>query len=157
MKDLSRVFCTLSSTDKFDAIDEVISSCSIFTELPDRNRFIETVHRRERVQSTGIGHGVAIAHGKVAHIEGVYVGLGFSERGIIFDQHYPEPVRLVFVIASCPVKEADYLRATASILTWVHDPEFRKVLVGKEWDDERVVRFFDMLSSQHFVPQFQTR
>ena len=112
------------------------------------------MHRRERIQSTGIGHGVAIAHGKVPGIDHPVVALGYSEDGIIFDTKYPEPVRLVFVIASSPSHESDYLKAVAALLSWVHDPDFRRMLVEKE-SNESVVRFFNMLRAQIFVPQHQ--
>ena len=153
-EDLSRVFCIVEAEDKYEAIDEVISKCSVFSSLPDKERFIKAVHRRERQQSTGIGHGVAIAHGRLPHLERPVVALGFSARGIIFDDRYPDPVQLVFVIASSQNRDADYLRAVASILTWVHDPDFRHLLVGEKWNDERVEMFLSMLSSQEFRPQY---
>ena len=151
---LSRVFCSVLSSDKHSAIDEVIDKCSIFSELSDKPRFIRAVHRRERQQSTGVGHGVAIAHGKLPDIRKPVIALGFSDKGIIFDDRYPDPVQLIFVIASSLHGGSEYLRAVSSILTWVHDPDFRRVLVGKEWEEERVVKFFSMLSSQEFRPQY---
>ena len=152
MKDLERVFCLVSESDKHDAIDHIIASCTLFDELPDKKRFAAAVHRRERVHSTGIGHGVAIAHGKCPHIERPYIALGISEEGIIFDDRFPDPVHIIFVIASCPTKESAYLHAVASILSWVHDPDFRRRLLSGE-DDEGVRRFFQMLRTQEFVPQ----
>ena len=155
MKDwLKDVFCIVGAEEKFSAIDEVISKCAIFDSLPDKERFIRAVHRREEAQSTGIGHGVAIAHGKIYQLEKPCVALGLSEHGIIFDDRYPDPVQLIFVIASSLHGGSEYLRAVSSILTWVHDPDFRRVLVGKEWEEERVVKFFSMLSSQEFRPQY---
>ena len=151
---LSRVFCQISSEDKYEAIDEVIGKCSIFSELPDKERFVRAVHRRERQQSTGIGHGVAIAHGKLPEVMKPAIALGFSEKGIIFDDRYPDPVKLVFVIASSKHGDSDYLRAVASILTWVHDTDFRRILVEREWQNERAEMFFSMLESQDFRPQY---
>ncbi len=151
---IPRVFCLVSSKDKFLAIDEIIARCTVFSELPDKNRFIRAVHRRERQQSTGIGHGVAIAHGKLPDIQKPVIALGFSDEGIIFDDRYPDPVKLIFVIASSLHRDSDYLKAVASILTWVHDPDFRRILVEKRWDDEKAQMFFSMLESQDFRPQY---
>ena len=39
IESLERVFTRLESTDKYDAIDEVISKCSIFDELEDKEKF----------------------------------------------------------------------------------------------------------------------
>ena len=152
MRDLSSVLCIVSSDEKYRAIDEIISSCSVFDELPDKERFRGAVHRRERIQSTGIGHGVAIAHGKVPGIDHPIAALGFSRDGIIFDDRYPDPVKLIFVIASSPSHESDYLKAVASILSWVHDPDFRKMLVECA-ENETTERFLTMMRTQDFVPQ----
>ena len=152
MRELSDVLCLISGSDKYRAIDEIISSCSVFDELPDKERFRGAVHRRERIQSTGIGHGVAIAHGKVPGIDHPIAALGFSRDGIIFDDRYPDPVKLIFVIASSPSHESDYLKAVASILSWVHDPDFRKMLVECA-ENETTERFLTMMRTQDFVPQ----
>ena len=78
--------------------------------------------------------------------------LGISEEGIIFDDRFPDPVHIIFVIASSPTKESLYLRAVASILSWVHDADFRAMLLsGEECGD--VTRFFNMLRTQTFVPR----
>ena len=154
MRDLSSVLCIVSSDDKYRAKDEIISTCSVFDELPDKEKFREAVHKRERIQSTGIGHGVAIAHGKVQGVEHPYAALGFSKEGIVFDEKYPDPVRLIFVIASSPAHESDYLKAVAAILSWVHDPEFRRMLVAC-MDNDTTRRFLRMLRTQDFVPQNQ--
>ena len=150
---LSDVLCFLEANEKHAAIDEVIASCGIFSRLQDREAFAEAVHIRERQQSTGIGHGVAIAHGKIPGIDRTAIALGFSRRGIPFEDGYPDPVRLVFVIASPSGDDADYLHAVSSILTWVHDAPFRELLLAQKWDDERVEMFLSMLESQEFRPQ----
>ncbi len=151
---LKRVLCVVESTDKFDAIDETIAKCSIFSELPDKERFIKAVHRRERQQSTGIGHGVAIAHGRLPHLDQPVIALGYSKEGIIFDDKYPDPVSLIFVIASSQNRDAEYLKAVSSLLTWVHDPDFRRSLLSADKSDERVSAFLSMLERQDFHPQY---
>lgn len=152
MRDRDSVFCIVDEKDKHEAIDHIIAACSIFDELPDKKRFADAVHRRERVQSTGIGHGVAIAHGKCPGIEDPSIALGISPEGIIFDDRFPDPVHIIFVIASSPTKESLYLRAVASILSWVHDADFRAMLLSGE-DCGDVTRFFNMLRTQAFVPR----
>ena len=152
MRETESVFCIVDEKDKHEAIDHIIASCSLFDELPDKKRFSEAVHRRERVQSTGIGHGVAIAHGKCPDVDIPHIALGISPEGIVFDDRFPDPVHIIFVIASSPTRESSYLRAVASILSWVHDPDFRRELLSGK-DSEEVHRFFDMLRSQEFVPR----
>ncbi len=149
MKGLERVFCLLDKADKLEAIDQVITECSVFDDLPDRKRFMITVHNREKEASTGVGHGVAIAHGKVPGIEHTHVALGFSEEGIAYDSKYPEPVHLLFVIASPPLDQTDYIKAVAAILSWVHDPEVRSAMM-KDRHCREAEEFLSMLISQRF-------
>ena len=152
MRELSSVLCIVSSDEKYRAIDEIISSCSVFDELPDKERFREAVHRRERIQSTGIGHGVAIAHGKIPGIRSTHVALGFSEEGIRYDDINPEPVHFLFVIASSPSGQADYLKTVSALLSWVHDPAFREAFIADR-GCPAARRFLAMLSSQVFSAQ----
>ena len=152
MRALDSVFCIVGEKDKHEAIDHIIASCSLFDELPDKKHFSDAVHRRERVQSTGIGHGVAIAHGKCPGVDDPFIALGISPEGIVFDDRFPDPVHIIFVIASSPTKESSYLRAVASILSWVHDAQFRAELLSGAGNDD-VDGFFRMLRSQSFVPR----
>ncbi len=154
-QELSSVFCIVKSDEKHEAIDEIIASCDVFEALPEKARFIKAVHRRERLQSTGIGHGVAIAHGKVPGLEMPIIAFGLSREGIVFDDRYPDPVRMIFVIASSPAGQTDYLKAVASILTWVHDPDFRARLSAGNLEDDDVRLFIDMLRSQEFSPRYE--
>ena len=150
IESLERVFTRLESTDKYDAIDEVIFKCSIFDELEDKEKFIRAVHRRERLQSTGIGHGVAIAHGKLHHLDKCHIALGYSEHGIVFDEHYPDPVHMVFVIASSQSRQAEYIHAVSNILSWVHDESFRKDFSAKNLSDD-VKAFLSIMINQNFI------
>ena len=71
---------------------------------------------RERLQSTGFGHGVAVAHGRAAGVERVLIALGLSRAGIPYDSPDGEPVRLLFVIASPLQVSLDYLQALSTLV-----------------------------------------
>ena len=118
--------CQVKQTDKFAAIDEVIDSCSIFDGLKEnKERFRRAVHRREIIETTGIGHGVAIAHGKLPCIDHLRIGLGISKEGINYKSKDGKPVHILFVIASTPFHQINYLKALAVILRGVRNPEIR--------------------------------
>jgi PTS system nitrogen regulatory IIA component len=118
--------CPVNQTDKFAAIDQVIDNCSIFEGLMDnKERFRRAVHRREIIETTGIGHGVAIAHGKLPCIDHLRIGLGISKEGINYKSKDGKPVHILFVIASTPFHQINYLKALAVILRGVRNPEIR--------------------------------
>ncbi len=151
--DCQSVICQLQATEKNQAILEVIDSCSIFSSLPDLERFKRGVLRRERVQSTGIGHGVAIAHGKILGIKEVHIALGISREGISYGSSDGMPVHLLFVIASSPSIQMEYLGALSSILRSVRTDTMRQHLLDLQSSksDASCQRFFSMMASQQFV------
>ncbi|MBK5200427.1 MAG: PTS sugar transporter subunit IIA [Spirochaetaceae bacterium] len=146
--------CHLVATEKFAAIDNVIDNCKIFDELNDnKERFRRAVHRREIIETTGIGHGVAIAHGKLPCIDKVCVGLGVSEDGIDYNSKDGQPVHLLFVISSSPFTQINYLKTLAKILKSVHDEELRNEvarLFCKDFHGEVCEDFLHMLGNQKF-------
>jgi PTS system nitrogen regulatory IIA component len=152
-RDCQSVICHLQETEKKKAILEVIDSCSIFQDLPDIERFKRGVLRRERIESTGIGHGVAIAHGKIIGVDAVRIALGISTKGIDFESKDGLPVHLLFVIASSPSLQIEYLRSLSAILQSVRSEQVRQHLLSlrdPERDDQCSL-FLDMMASQHFV------
>lgn len=126
----SSLLCRIFSRGKYDAIDEVIGNSPAFSDFPDLDKFKRTVRRRERIETTGIGHGVAIAHGKTRFLKEIRIGLGVSVEGVDYGSLDGEPVHLLFVIASSPALQMDYLRTLARILRAVRDDAVREDLVG---------------------------
>jgi PTS system nitrogen regulatory IIA component len=124
------VVSNLSSTGKESAIRELIHRAPIFHELPDLERFADAVILRERELSTAFGHGVAVAHGRVSQAGRVLIGLGLSREGIPFDAPDDAPVHLLFVIASPPEMNLDYLQALSCLVRALRDREVREALLA---------------------------
>lgn len=150
----SGAFLTMlpEAIDKFAAFGEIVRNCSVFDAVADKHAFLESVIKREKLQSTGIGHSIAIAHGKVAHLDRTHIALGISRDGIVFDDIFPERVHLVFLIASCPSKQTQYVKALGSILSWVHDDELRGDLMRCDFSSPKTVSFLEMMACQDFHP-----
>lgn len=121
----------LVSTDKESALRELIRRAPVFRELPDLEGFARAVIRRERQLSTGFGHGVAVAHGRVNHARRVLIGLGLSREGIPFDAPDGAPVHLLFVIASPPEMNLDYLQALSCLVRALREREVREALLAR--------------------------
>ncbi len=120
--------CSLSSLERFDAIRELVRTSSAFASIKEQDAFVSEVIARENIQSTGIGRGVAIAHGKCDFIQEVHIGLGISAQGIDFASLDGAPVHLLFIIASSPRTQGSYLKALARIIAWMRDAELRDAL-----------------------------
>lgn len=148
---LDESLMTLPGEDKYSALRDVVMSSPAFSAI-DRNRLLSAVIEREEEQSTYIGHGVSIAHGKIDGLKKTLIALGISDKGLSGDR---EPIHILFAIASSPDNPGGYLKAVSSILTWVHMKEFREKLQRHDLSDPVVRIFLSMLKRQDFLDYFK--
>lgn len=145
----------LRSADKFDAIRETISRTTVLQRIPllDVGEFSQAVIAREREQSTGFGHGIAIAHGRTSQVSTSEVLLGVSRRGIDYDAFDGLPVHMLFVVASHPSRQIDYLRILSSLATMARNEIFRREVLsclGAEDAQQKVcTAFHGVLKRMH--------
>ena len=139
-----------SAKDKYSAFEEIVNNCSVFDVIEDKNAFINAIKVREELQSTGIGHGVAIAHGKIAKLDKPLVALGLFEEGLYFDDVYPEKVKLVFIIASSPSCQTEYVATLGSMLRMIHDKKLRDELKNKEFENITCHHFLELFAKGYF-------
>ncbi len=122
----------VKSSDKYEAIREIVFRSPLFQSLPDLNLedFAEKVVGREKIQSTGFGHGVAVAHGRTYQVEGSHVCLGVSRKGIEFNAMDGEPVYLLFIVANHPDRQTDYLAVLSTLVSIVRNQSIRGELLA---------------------------
>ena len=145
------------SKDKYSAFEEIVKNCSVFDEIEDKENFIKAIKVREELQSTGIGHGVAIAHGKISKLKKPLVALGLSDEGLYFDDVYPERVKLVFIIASSPSCQTEYVALLGSMLRMVHDKKLRDELKNKQFDNITCHHFMEIFATGYFKAKKTTK
>lgn len=148
----------LKSRDKYSAIVEIVNNCSVFEFLSDfdyKDIFLQEVFARESLGTTGIGHNVAIPHGKCDVIDKVRVGLGISKEGIDFGSIDGEPVHLILVIGSNPANQIEYLKSLAFIMNQLKNPFLRSALTNipsnyGQTNEEPYGHFINIMKSQIF-------
>ncbi len=123
--------CSLEATDKFEAIKELTSKASSFRSMKNIDKFQEGVFRREQEMSTGIGRGIAVAHGEYSDQEGIKIALGVSRDGINFNAIDNEPVHIMFLVANPPGTWTEYLNILASIVRLVRNEVLSKNLLSQ--------------------------
>lgn len=164
MTEYRDVICCVQGRNKFDAIREVVDHCSVFENLLNKDRFIEAVIQRELIESTGIGRGVAIAHGKVRDVGRIRVGLGLSRAGIDYQASDGKPVHLLFVIGSSPYRQVEYLKTLAAVMRFVKTTDVREELIRHAGDgdfsdekEQMCLDFLQMMAEQHFATFFDIK
>ena len=138
----------LAGGDKFQAIRETIFRSSTFRAIEglDLEEFTRTVIRREKEQSTGFGHGIAIAHGRTVQVPTSEIALGVSRQGIPYQSIDDMPVHLLFIVASHPDRQIDYLRILSSLATLARNELFRQEMLSclcREEVEEKVCNAFN--------------
>ncbi|WMS42899.1 PTS IIA-like nitrogen regulatory protein PtsN [Acuticoccus sp. MNP-M23] len=115
------VFIDVDVHSKKHAIQEVSVALAKRTGMPERAIF-DTLLERERLGSTGVGHGVAIPHGKLADLDEI-VGVFFRLKSAVgFDSLDDEPVDLIFALLAPEDAGADHLKALAKIARVLRAP-----------------------------------
>ncbi len=128
----SSILKPVCSRKKTDAIGEMFEEISLLASLNRLHGLKDAVFRREEEGSTGLGHGVAIAHGKVTSLTDVYLFLGVSSPGIVYGSYDGEPVHLMFIAANPPEMQAVYLEILARLSRYLIHPDARRRLVSCE-------------------------
>lgn len=149
------VVWNIESTDKFEAIREVVYRSQVFRKVSglDIEEFVGKVIAREHLQSTGFGHGVAVAHGRTPEVSLPIVALGVSKAGLEFGAIDGRPVQLLFVVANHPDSEMDYLKVLSSLVALVRNELFRHELLScmsrKELEGKLCTSFKQLLAKTY--------
>ncbi|MBL4719692.1 MAG: PTS IIA-like nitrogen regulatory protein PtsN [Alphaproteobacteria bacterium] len=104
----------LSVTSKKQALQALAKHAGSILDLKDRTIF-DALLRRERLGTTGVGHGVAIPHGKLPEIDKLVGFFARLEKPIDFDAVDEQPVDLLFLLLAPETAGADHLKALARV------------------------------------------
>ena len=150
---LDSFICELKSTEKYEAIHELIDKSPVFKKITDRKLFESEVVKREHRQSTGFGRGIAVTHGH-GNIGSILIALGVSCEGIEYDAMDNKPVNLMFMIANPPDQQCEYLRILSALVKLLRKPDFRSDILACKVvkEQETLIReaFMHQLSEEKY-------
>ena len=81
-KDL--IMTDLKARTKMELLEEMSFEMSCRVDGLNRAKILEALLEREKLGSTGIGHGVAIPHAKLKGIDSIVVAFGRSKHAFLF-------------------------------------------------------------------------
>lgn len=82
----------------------------------------DVLWERERLGSTGVGHGIAIPHGRIAGLTKVRGCFARLAEPVQFESVDSRPVDLVFLLLAPESAGADHLHALATVSRIMRDP-----------------------------------
>ncbi len=119
----------LASTSKPDVLAEMAGSLAKAEPVLDAAQLLEVLVQRESLQSTGIGEGVAIPHGKLPGLGRLVASFARSSAGIDFDSIDGQPTQLFFLLVVPEHSGGQHLKALARISRFFRDASFRQKLM----------------------------
>jgi len=121
---------------KREVLAEMAAALAKVEPQIEADRLLEVLLEREALQSTGIGEGVAIPHGKLAGLDRLVASFARSPEGVPFDSIDGQATHHFFLLVVPEHSGGQYLKALARISRFFRDAEFRRRLTeGESLDD----------------------
>lgn len=123
------VLADLAARSKADVLDELATAVASRHPELDRERLVQALEDRERLNSTALGDGVAIPHGKLSGIKRVFAAFARSRQGVDFHSLDGGPTHLFFLLVAPEDSAGAHLKALARISRLLKDDGFRARLM----------------------------
>jgi nitrogen PTS system EIIA component len=136
--DTDRIALNLSVSSKKSLLEKAAELLGSAGLGADAREIFESLCQRERLGSTGLGHGVAIPHGRVGGQSDVVAALIRLRTPIDFDAPDQEKVDLFFVLAVPDQCSDVYLRLLADIAERLGQADQRALLRQVEQADDLI-------------------
>jgi fructose-specific phosphotransferase system IIA component len=134
--DRQTVILDLDVNDKDEALRRMIDVLAAFGKVSDVEQLRRVIIEREKLMSTGIGHGVALPHGKTNVVETSLAALATLRAPIDFDSLDDKPVSIIIMLVGTEGNVGVHLRLLSRISRMVGSDAFRSsLLAAKSVDD----------------------
>ncbi len=130
------VILDLAATAKEDVLADMARQLAKAEPSVDADRLVDVLREREALQSTGIGDGVAIPHGKLPDLERLLASFARNVSGVDFASIDGQPTQLFFLLVVPEHSGGQYLKALARISRFFRDAAFRQRLNEVETLDD---------------------
>lgn len=119
----------LEAHDKTSVLRELVARVHGTGIVRDPDLLLEMLLQREALGSTGIGHGVAVPHGRSLAVPRLTAAFGRHPTGVAWDAVDGQPVKIVFLVLAPPLERPNrYLPFLGRIVELVGDAGRRQAL-----------------------------
>jgi PTS system nitrogen regulatory IIA component len=126
----------LQATSKKAVLEELVEALAKTGKVTDRKKVLDVLLEREELGSTGIGHCIAIPHGKSDAVTELAASFALSRSGVAFDALDGEPVNIFFMLVAPEGSAGTHLKALARISGLLKDKFFLKNLLAAQSREE---------------------
>lgn len=120
----ARIGCHQDSSSKKRSLE--ILSQLLASALPafSEGELFDSLINRERLGSTGLGHGVALPHGRISGLDAPIAAFISLDNGVDFDAIDNAPVDLLFALLVPEESTDDHLKILAHLASMFSDADF---------------------------------
>lgn len=127
--------CNVAVASKKKALEALCGLLKRSAVDLDETLIFDSLVARERLGSTGLGHGIAIPHGRLATLDRTAGALLVLESGIDFDAPDGQPVNILFGLLVPEACNDEHLRILAGLAAMFSDADLRGALSACQGED----------------------
>ena len=124
-----QVKADLQARDKLAVLKELSRMVAEPCRGASEDEIMRVLQDRERLESTGIGEGIAIPHGRLKQLKNFVLSFGRSVQGVEFDSIDHKPSHLFFLVMAPENSAVNNLKLLSRIVTLLKDASFKKRLM----------------------------
>lgn len=124
----AQVIFELKAKDNIQALEELLDILKKQKLIKNKKPILTRIIDRERLESTAVGHGVAVPHARMETGENIAIVVGRSKAGIDFVAPDGKKVHLIILIIWNPSIPGLYNHLFAGLAKFLRKPEFRERL-----------------------------
>jgi len=130
------ILLNVKSKDKISVIRELVSLLVKQNMVLDEGELLRDILKRENLESTGIGLGIAIPHARTKAVNSLSLAFGRSKEGVDFSSIDGKPSYLIFLIAAPEEEKTKYIMALAKLSKILRKETVRKKLLEASSQEE---------------------
>jgi len=126
------IILDLNARKKEEAIRELVGLFKDAGKISKVEECVASILEREKISTTGIGHGIAIPHRLIAGVNEIMMAVGRKGKGVAFDSIDNKPAHLIFLIIGPSGRHNEYLKILSKLSRLLSDRTFFEALMKVE-------------------------
>ena len=134
--DVARIQCKQEVTSKKRALESLATLLAPFSEEHTHMDILDSLAARERIGGTGLGHGIALPHGRMPDLATPMAAIITLSKGVDFEAPDDEPVDILLALLVPKNCEEAHLQILAHIAKLFSQDELRQQIREADNSDE---------------------
>ncbi|MBS1912076.1 MAG: PTS sugar transporter subunit IIA [Bacteroidetes bacterium] len=139
----------IPASSKEEALDAMVDMLASSPKVRDLERVRAAIMEREKLMSTGVGHGFAIPHGKTDALDDIIAAFAITAEPIDFDALDNQPVQLIFMLVGKESHVGTHLKLLSRISRLMNNESFRQQLLNADTPAD-VLSLFEQEEHRYF-------